>query len=235
MPYPVPPPEPPAIIYIAKPKKVALTVAAWRWRHPQQPRRNTGTKPRYRSARSHTCPSRTRSHTPRDYPSHGSASRNRRPPSGSRKRRGSGGISAPGSCQRTGNCDCSARFLVYDLPIGFGRKCHCHSESGTNHRGAEKTGEKSGRKAGKLVSGPGRQLEDNSPEPQDIPVPEPPLEPAPSGQQEFDIPTPGITPAPTTPAAPTPRPKPAAPPGVRTPPAGRTVPFPVSPGRYYRS
>ncbi|PSB05317.1 hypothetical protein C7B69_25610, partial [filamentous cyanobacterium Phorm 46] len=28
MPYPVPPPEPPAIIYIAKPKKAALTVAA---------------------------------------------------------------------------------------------------------------------------------------------------------------------------------------------------------------
>jgi len=74
----------------------------------------------------------------------------------------------------------------------------------------------------------GRQLEDNSPEPAEIPVPEPALEPAPSGQQEFDIPTPGITPAPTTPPAPTPKPKPAAP-GVPTPPAGRTVPFPVSP------
>ncbi len=228
MPYPVPPPEPPAIIYIAKPKKVALTVAAGDGDTRSNPAEIPESSPDIVQPEPTPAPAQPAATLLGTTPATDTASRNGRPPSLRGKRRGSGGNSASGSCQRTRNSSTSARFLVYGLPIGFGRKCHCHSESGTNRRGAEKTGEKSGRKAGKLVSGQGRQLEDNSPEPAEIPVPEPALEPAPSGQQEFDIPTPGTTPAPTTPPAPTPKPKPAAP-GVPTPPAGRTVPFPVSP------
>ena len=152
MPYPVPPPEPPAIIYIAKPKKVALTVAAGDGDTRSNPAEIPESSPDIVQPEPTAAPAEPAATLL------GTTPATDRPvemadPSLRGKRRRRGGISASGSYQRTGNCECSARFLVYDLPIGFGRKCHCHSESGTNRRGAEKTGEKSGRKAGKWVSG----------------------------------------------------------------------------------
>jgi Protein of unknown function (DUF3769) len=67
-----------------------------------------------------------------------------------------------------------------------------------------------------------QQPENKPSEPVEIPLPEPTPEPAPSGQQQLEIPTPATPP--------TPQPKPSPVPGQRTPPRQRTVPLPVTPG-----
>ncbi len=83
---------------------------------------------------------------------------------------------------------------------------------------------------GVQAKGQQQQLEDKAPpEPQEIPVPEPIQETTPSGQQQLEIPTPGTDPTLRTPTTPKPQPKKVPAPGVRTAPSQRTVPFPVSP------
>ncbi|MEG4630900.1 DUF3769 domain-containing protein [Microcoleus sp. AR_TQ3_B6] len=228
MPYPVPPPEPPAIIYIAKPKKVALTVAAGDGDSRSNPAEIPEPSPDI------VQPEPAPAQAERAAPLLGTTPATDRPPE----------IADPLASVESG-----------DAVVGFQRRVPVREpettalqqdssfttyqlgsvENAIAVRNRERTAEAQRKQERNLVGkqeswyqAQGRQLEDNSPEPQDIPVPEPP-EPAPSGQQEFEIPTPGTTPAPTTPPAPTPKPKPAAPPGVRTPPSGRTVPFPVSP------
>ncbi|WP_445172532.1 DUF3769 domain-containing protein [Microcoleus sp.] len=229
MPYPVPPPEPPAIIYIAKPKKVALTVAAG----DGDTRSNPAEIPEPSPDIVHPEPTPAPAEPAATLL--GTTPATDRPPEMTDPLASVESGEAVVGFQRrvfvrepeTATVEQDSSFTTYQLGS---------VENATAIRNWERTAEAQRKQeknqAGKQESwyqAQGRQLEDNSPEPQDIPVPEPALELAPSGQQEFDIPTPGITPAPTTPPAPTPKPKPAAPPGVRTPPAGRTVPFPVSP------
>ncbi|MEG4588017.1 DUF3769 domain-containing protein [Microcoleus sp. MOSTC5] len=228
MPYPVPPPEPSAIIYIAKPKKVALTVAAGDGDTRSNPAEIPEPSPdivQPEPTPAPAAPAATLLGTtpatdrPPEMPDplaeveSGEAvvGFQRRPPVGEPK---------------TAETPKDSSFTSYQLGS---------VENAIAIRNRKRTAEAQKQQERNLVGkqeswyqAQGRQLEDNSPEPAEIPVPEPAPEPAPSGQQQFDIPTPGTTPAPRTPAAPTPKPKPAAP-GVRTAPSQRTVPFPVSP------
>lgn len=228
MPYPVPPPEPPGIIYIAKPKKVALTVAA----NDGDTRSNPAEIPE--PSPDIVQPEPTPAQAEPAATLLGTTPATDRPPE----------IADP-----------LAEVERGDAVVGFQRRAPVREpetaadrqdspftsyqlgsvENAVAIRNRERTAQAQ-RKQEKNLAGKqeswyqaqGRQLEDNSPEPAEIPVPEPAPETAPSGQQQFDIPTPGTAPAPRTPAAPTPKPKPAAP-GVRTAPSQRTVPFPVSP------
>ena len=223
MPYPVPPPEPPAIIYIAKPKKVALTVAAGDGDTRSNPAEIPEPSPDIVQPEPTPAPAETAATLLGTTPA-----TDRPPEMADPLAELESGEAVVGFQRRvpvrepeTATVEQDSSFTTYQLGS---------VENATAIRNRERTAEAQRKQeknqAGKQESwyqAQGRQLEDNSPEPQDIPVPEPALEPSPSGQQEFDIPTP------TTPPAPTPKPKPAAPPGVRTPPAGRTVPFPVSP------
>ncbi|MEG4508003.1 DUF3769 domain-containing protein [Microcoleus sp. F6_B4] len=229
MPYPVPPPEPPGIIYIAKPKKAALTVAVGDGDTRSNPAEIPEPSPDIvqpeptpalaepAATLLGTTPATDRPDAeiadPLGEVESGDAvvGFQRRPPAGE---------------PETAETQQDSSFTAYQLGS---------VENAIAVRNRERTAEAQRKQerniAGKQESwyqAQGRQLEDNSPEPAEIPVPEPAPEPAPSGQQQFDIPTPGTAPAPTTPPAPKPKPKPAAP-GVRTPPAGRTVPFPVTP------
>ncbi|MEP6515840.1 DUF3769 domain-containing protein [Microcoleus vaginatus] len=229
MPYPVPPPEPPGIIYIAKPKKVALTVAAGDGDTRSNPAEIPEPSPDIVQPEPTPAPTEPAATllgtTPAtDQPPEiadplaavesGEAvvGFQRRPPVGE---------------PETAETPKDSSFTAYQLGS---------VENAVAIRNRKRTAEAQKQQERNLVGkqeswyqAQGRQLEDNSPEPAEIPVPEPAPEPAPSGQQQFDIPTPGTAPAPRTPAAPTPKPKPAAPPGVRTAPSQRTVPFPVTP------
>ncbi|MEG4343257.1 DUF3769 domain-containing protein [Microcoleus sp. A003_D6] len=228
MPYPVPPPEPPAIIYIAKPKKVALAVAAGDGDTRSNPAEIPEPSPDIVQPPQPTAQAEPAAALL------GTTAATDRPPEiadplaavesgdavvGFQRR-------APAGEPETAETPKDSSFTAYQLGS---------VENAVAIRNRKRTAEGQKQQERNLVEkqeswyqAQGRQLEDNFPEPAEIPVPEPAPEPAPSGQQQFDIPTPGTTPAPRTPAAPTPKPKPAAP-GVRTPPAGRTVPFPVSP------
>ncbi|MEG4404415.1 DUF3769 domain-containing protein [Microcoleus sp. MON2_D5] len=225
MPYPVPPPEPPGIIYIAKPKKVALTVAAADGDTRSNPTEIPEPSPDIVEPEPTPAPAEPAATllgtTPAtDQPPEiadplaavesGEAvvGFQRRPP-----------VGEPESAETPKD----SSFTAYQLGS---------VENALAIRNRKRTAEAQkqqernlGGKQESWYQAQGRQLEDNPPEPAEIPVPEP----APSGQQQFDIPTPGTAPAPRTPAAPTPKPKPAAPPGVRTAPSQRTVPFPVTP------
>jgi len=229
MPYPVPPPEPPAIIYIAKPKKVVLTVAAGDGDTRSNPAEIPESSPDIVQPEPTPAPAEPAATLL------GTTPATDRPPEMADPLASVESGDAVVGIQRlvpvreleTAALQQDSSFTTYQLGS---------VENATAIRNRERTAEAQRKQernqAGKQESwyqAQGRQLEDNSPEPAEIPVPEPALEPAPSGQQEFDIPTPGTAPAPTTPPAPTPKPKPAAPPGVRTPPPGRTVPFPVNP------
>ncbi|MEG4055309.1 MULTISPECIES: DUF3769 domain-containing protein [unclassified Microcoleus] len=229
MPYPVPPPEPPGIIYIAKPKKVALTVAAGDGDTLRNPAEIPEPSPDIVQPEPTPAPKEPAATllgtTPAtDQPPEiadplaevesGDAvlGFQRRPPVGE---------------PETAETPKDSSFTAYQLGS---------VENAIAIRNRERTAEAQRKQERNVVGkqeswyqAQGRQLEDNPPEPAEIPVPEPAPEPAPSGQQQFDIPTPGTAPAPRTPAAPTPKPKPAAPPGVRTAPSQRTVPFPVTP------
>jgi lipopolysaccharide export system protein LptA len=228
MPYPVPPPEPPAIIYIAKPKKVALTVAAGDGDTRSNPAEIPEPSPDI------VQPEPTPAQAESAATLLGTTPVTDRPPEMADPLASVESGEAVVGFQRrvpvrepeTATVEQDSSFTTYQLGS---------VENAISVRNRERTAQAQRKQERNLVGkqeswyqAKGLQLEDNSPEPQDIPVPEPP-EPAPSGQQEFDIPGPGTTPAPTTPTAPTPKRKPAAPPGVRTPPSRRTVPFPVSP------
>ncbi|MEG4960752.1 MULTISPECIES: DUF3769 domain-containing protein [unclassified Microcoleus] len=229
MPYPVPPPEPSAIIYIAKPKKVALTVAAGDGDTRSNPAEIPEPSPDIVQPEPTPAPAEPAATllgtTPAtDRPPEmadplaavesGEAvvGFQRRPPVGEPK---------------TGTVQQDSSFTAYQL--GSVENAIAIRNRKRTAEAQRKQERNLARKQESWYQAQGRQLEDNSPEPAEIPVPEPALEPAPSGQQQFDIPTPGTAPAPRTPAAPTPKPKPAAPPGVRTAPSQRTVPFPVTP------
>ncbi|MEG3905218.1 DUF3769 domain-containing protein [Microcoleus sp. B4-C5] len=228
MPYPVPPPEPPGIIYIAKPKKVALTVAAGDGDTRSNPAEIPEPSPDIVQPEPTPAPAEPAATLL------GTTAATDGPPEiadplaevesghavvGFQRQ-------APVEEPETAETPKDSSFTAYQLGS---------VENAIAIRNRERTAEAQRKQernlAGKQESwyqAQGRQLEDNSPEPAEIPVPEPALEPAPSGQQQFDIPTPGTAPAPRTPPAPTPKPKPAAP-GVRTAPSQRTVPFPVTP------
>src|SRR4028118_219135 len=268
MPYPVPPPEPPAIIYIAKPKKVALTVAAGDGDTRSNPAEIPEPSPDIVQPEPTPAPAEAAAtllgttpppHRPPARPAPHAKATGAEPPEPP-PAPAEAAAPPPGPPPATDRppemTDPLAEVESGEAVVGFQRRLPVREpetatveqdssftayqlgsvENAFAIRNRERTAEaqrkqerNQARKQESWYQAQGRQLEDNSPEPAEIPVPEPALELAPSGQQEFDIPTPGLTPAPTTPPAPTPKPKQAAPPGVRTPPAGRTVPFPVSP------
>ncbi|MEG4007411.1 DUF3769 domain-containing protein [Microcoleus sp. Pol11C1] len=229
MPYPVPPPEPPGIIYIAKPKKVALTVAAGDGDTRSNPAEIPEPSPDIVQPQPTPAPAEAAATLL------GTTPATDQPPAiadplaavesgdavvGFQRR-------APVGEPQTAETPKDSSFTAYQLGS---------VENAIAIRNRKRTAEAQKQQERNVVGkqeswyqAQNRQLEENPPEPAEIPVPEPALEPAPSGQQQFDIPTPGTAPAPRTPAAPTPKPKPAAPPGVRTAPSGRTVPFPVTP------
>jgi hypothetical protein len=229
MPYPVPPPEPPAIIYIAKPKKVALTVAAGDGDTRSNPAEIPEPSPDIVQPEPTPTPAEPAATLLGTTPA-----TDRPPEMADPLASVESGDAVVGFQRRvpvrepeTATVEQDSSFTTYQL--GSVENAIAIRNRQRTAEAQRKQERNQARKQESWYQAQGRQLEDNSPEPAEIPVPEPALEPSPSGQQEFDIPTPGITPAPTTPPAPTPKPKPAAPPGFRTPPAGRTVPFPVSP------
>jgi len=235
MPYPVPPPEPPAIIYIAKPKKAALTVAASDGdtasnsaetpepspeivQPPQQP-----AQVEEAAALLDTTPA-TNQQPPEIA----------HPPATVESGDAVVGFQRPVAAEKPETVEAKqdSSFTAYQLgsvenAVAARNRQKTAGEQRKNDKNALKPQES-------WYHAQGRQLEENAPLPTEIPVPEPAPEQPPTEQQQFEIPAPGTAPAPrtaptpTTPRAPTPKPKPAAP-GVRTAPSQRTVPFPVSP------
>lgn len=232
MPYPVPPPEPPGIIYIAKPKKVALTVAAGDGDTRSNPAEIPEPSPDIVQPEPTPAPAEPAATLL------GTTPANDRPPEIAdplgEVESGEAVVGfqrqAPAVEPETAETPKDSSFTAYQLgSVENAVAIRNRKRTAEAQRTEEKKQEQNlVRQQESWYQAQGRQLEDNSPEPAEIPVPEPALEPAPSGQQQFDIPTPGTAPAPRTPAAPKPKPKPA-PPGVRTAPSRRTVPFPVSP------
>ena len=230
MPYPVPPPEPSAIIYIAKPQKVALTVAAGDGDTLRNPAEIPEASPEILQ-----------------------------PPQPPAQTEGAAllGTTPATSSQPLEIADPLTSVESGDAVVGFGREIPVGKpETAQAQKDSSFTAYKLGsienavaarnrqrtsaaqRKADKnLIEQPdnwyqakGQQLQDNSPEPAEIIIPEPTPEQTPTEQQQFEIPAPGTAPTPGTPPATPPKPKPATPPGVRTAPSQRTVPFPVTPG-----
>ncbi|MEG4305261.1 DUF3769 domain-containing protein [Microcoleus sp. D3_18a_C4] len=229
MPYPVPPPEPSAIIYIAKQKKVALTVAAGDGDTRSNPAEIPEPSPDIVQPEPTPAPAEPAATLLGTTPATDQPPEIADPLAEVESGDAVLGFQghAPVGERQTAETPKDSSFTAYQLGS---------VENAIAIRNRERTAEAQRKQERNLVGkqeswyqAQGRQLEDNSPQPAEIPVPEPALEPAPSGQQEFEIPAPATTPAPRTPAAPTPKPKPAAPPGVRTAPSGRTVPFPVTP------
>ncbi|MEG3932007.1 DUF3769 domain-containing protein [Microcoleus sp. T3_B1] len=228
MPYPVPPPEPSAIIYIAKPKKVALTVAAGDGDTRSHPAEIPEPSPDIVQPEPTPAPAEPAATLLGTTPATDQPPEIADPLAEVESGEAVVGFQGqtPVEEPETAETPKDSSFTAYQLGS---------VENAIAIRNRERTAEAQRKQerniAGKQESwyqAQGRQLEDNSPQPAEIPVPEPALEPAPSGQQEFEIPAPATAPAPRTPPAPTPKPKPAAP-GVRTAPSGRTVPFPVTP------
>ncbi|MEG4807690.1 DUF3769 domain-containing protein [Microcoleus sp. F8-D3] len=228
MPYPVPPPEPPAITYIAKPKKVALTVAADDGDTRSNPAEIPEPSPDIVQPEPTPAPAEPAATLL------GTTPATDRPPEIAdplgEVESGEAVVGfqrqAPAGEPETGETQQDSSFTSYQL--GSVENAIAVRNRKRTAEAQKKQERNLARKQESWYQAQGRQLEDNSPEPAEIPVPEPAPEPAPSGQQQFDIPAPGTAPAPTTPAAPKPKPKPAAP-GVRTAPSRRTVPFPVTP------
>ncbi|MEG3925155.1 MULTISPECIES: DUF3769 domain-containing protein [unclassified Microcoleus] len=229
MPYPVPPPEPSAIIYIAKQKKVALTVAAGDGDTRSNPAEIPEPSPDIVQLEPTPAPAEPAATLLGTTPATDQPPEIADPLAEVESGEAVVGFQGqtPVGERQTAETPKDSSFTAYQLGS---------VENAIAIRNRERTAEAQRKQERNLVGkqeswyqAQGRQLEDNSPQPAEIPVPEPALEPAPSGQQEFEIPAPATTPAPRTPPAPTPKPKPAAPPGVRTAPSGRTVPFPVTP------
>ncbi len=229
MPYPVPPPEPSAIIYIAiaKSKKVAPTVVAT---GDGETRSNSAEIPE---------PSPEIVQLPQQQPAAallGTSAVTGQPPE----------ILDPLTAVESGDA-----VVGFGRPVPVGKPETAETQKDSSFtayqlgsvenavaaRNRERTAPAQTKEDKNAPGQPenwyqaqGRQLQDNSPEPAEITVPEPAPEQSPAEQQQFEIPAPGTAPTPgTPPAPPQPKPKPAAPPGVRTAPSQRTVPFPVSP------
>jgi len=215
MPYPVPPPEPSAIIYIAKPKKVALTVAA----NDGDTRSNPAEIPE---------PSPEIVQPPHQEPAAallGTTPVTGQPPEIVDPLTAVESGDAVVGFQRpvpvvkpeTAEAQKDSSFTAYQLGS---------IENAVAARNRQKTAQADRnvvRQPENWYQAKGQQLKDNSPEPAEITIPEPAPEKSPTEQQQFEIPAPGTPPGP-----PQPKPKPATP-GVRTAPSQRTVPFPVSP------
>jgi len=228
MPYPVPPPEPPGIIYIAKPKKVALTVAAGDGDTRSNPAEIPEPSPDIVQPEPTPTPAEPAATLLGSTPATDGPPEmadplaevesgeavvgfQRRPPAGK---------------PETAETPKDSSFTAYQLGSvenavairNRKRTAEAQKQQERNVAGKQET----------WYQAKGQQLKDNSPEPAEITVPEPAPEQTPTEQQQFEIPAPGTAPTPGTPRAPKPKPKPAAP-GVRTAPSRRTVPFPVSP------
>ncbi len=210
MPYPVPPPEPSAIIYIAKPKKVALTVAAGDGDTRRNPAEIPEPSPDILQPEPTPAPAEPAATLLGTTPATDQPPEIADPLAAVESGEAVVGFQrqAPAREPETAETSQDASFTAYQLGS---------VENAVAIRNRERTAEAQKQQernvAGKQESwyqAQGRQLEDNSPQPAEIPVPEPALEPAPSGQQQFDIPTPGTAPAPRTPPAPKPKPKPAS-------------------------
>ena len=233
MPYPVPP-EPPAIIYITKPKKVALTVAA----SDGDTRSNSAEIPE--SSPEIIQPPPEQAQTEPSTALLGTTPATGQPPEiadplasvesgeavvGFQR---SAAVGKPETAEAQKDSFTTYQLGSVENAIAARNRQRTAGEQGKDDKNAIRQQE-SGYQA------QGRQLEDNAPVPAEIPIPEAAPEQPPSGQQQFEIPTapPGPTtpsgPKPATPPAPKPKPKPGPVPGVRTAPTQRTVPFPVSP------
>ncbi|MEG3878362.1 DUF3769 domain-containing protein [Microcoleus sp. herbarium7] len=225
MPYPVPPPEPPALIYIAlaKSKKVPLTATA----NDGDTRSNPAEIPE-------PNPEILQPPQPQAAPAPAAALLGTDPATGKPPEiiadplapAESGGAAVGFGSPVAAEVQQDSSFTAYQLGS---------VENAVAARNRKRTAPAQIKEDKNAMGQPenwyqaqGRQLQNNSPEPAEIPVPEPAPEQSPAEQQQFEIPAPGTAPAPAAPPAP-PKPKPAAPPGVRTAPSQRTVPFPVSP------
>ena len=231
MPYPVPPPEPSAIIYIAKPKKAALTVAA----SDGDTRSNSAEIPELSPEILQS--SQQEAQAEPSVALLGTTPATNQPPE----------IADPLSLTAVENGDAVVGFQR-PVPVEkpeTAETAETKKEKDTSFtayqlgsvetavaiRNRQRTAEAQ-RKEESWYQAKGQQLKDNSPEPAEIIVPEAAPETIPGGQQQFEIPTPSTAPTPATPATPPgpkPKPKPGPVPGVRTAPSQRTVPFPVSP------
>jgi hypothetical protein len=260
MSYPVPPPEPSAIIYIAKPKKVALTAAAASEgnssKHAALPESSPATSkpltasedssnraalpesPAAASEGSSNQPATPAEISPATIEPEPTAE-HLGPPvetgqpleiadalaavaSGTAKL----GFQNPTAATEPANRETvpDAAFTTYRLP-----------PAGSRNAGGPITAAPAAQVPGNVAQqqensnrAQNQQPENKPSEPVEIPVPEQTPEPAPSGGQQLEIPTPAT---PSTPQPrPQPQPKPAPVPGQRTPPGQRTVPLPVTPG-----
>jgi hypothetical protein len=231
MPYPVPPPEPSAIIYIAKPKKVALTVAA----NDGDTRSNSAEIPEPSPEIVQPEP------TPAPQPEPSAALLGTTPATGQPPEIAdpltsveSGdavvGFQRPDAVGKpaTVEAEKDASFTAYPLsPIEAAVSSPNQEPIPEAQRKEEKQQQRN------LVpqqeswyQAKGKQLEDNTPVAPDIPEPEP----SPGTQQPwFELPTPGTVPGLTPPPSQQPPLKPGQRPG-RTVPRQRTVPFPVTQG-----
>ena len=239
MPYPVLPPEPPAIIYITKPKKVALAVAA----SDEDTRSNSREipEPSPDIVLSEPTPAQATASALLLGPS---LEAGQPPEIADPVAAVENGTARLGFQHRTFVQETATKqtppdssFTTYHFAPPQNRIDPGNQEPSPEalwrqrERGEDqKQPVSSSDQSGYQAKGQQQQLEDKAPpEPQEIPVPEPIPETTPSGQQQLEIPTPGTAPALGTPTTPKPKPKPPTPPGVRTAPSQRTVPFPVSP------
>jgi hypothetical protein len=223
MPYPVSPPEPSAIIYIAKPKKVALVVAA----SDGDTRSNSAEIPESTLAIVQSEP------TPAPEPEStaellgppvetGQSSEIIDPVAAVESGAATVGFQNRGLVREpeTGEAQKDAAFTTYHLrPVQH----PIRSLNGERTAEALRTQREETPKTQERTGG---ELQDKSPEQQEIPVPDVTPTPSPESSQQLEIPTPEAAPVPKP--APKPSPKPG-PPRPRTSPSQRTVPFPVNP------
>jgi Protein of unknown function (DUF3769) len=230
MPYPVPPPEPSAIIYIAKPKKVAPAVVA----SDGDTRSNSAEIPE--STPDIVLPEPTPAREPEPIAEllgppveTGQPSEIADPVAAVESGAATVGFQNPALVREreSGETEKDSSFTTYHLRPVRRPIRSLNGEGTAEAQRAQREEIPKTEETPKMEERKGGELEDKSPEPSEIPVPEQAPGPPEGGQQQFEIPTPGTTPAPVP--QPQPKPKPATPPGQRTPPSQRTVPFPVSP------
>ena len=227
MSYPVPPPEPSAIIYIAKPKKVALVVAA----RDGDTRSNSTEIPESTPAIVQSEPIPAPEPTPSALllgptVEAGQPSEIIDPVAAVESGAATVGFQNRDLVREpeSGEAQKDAAFTTYYL-----RPVPRPIRSLNGERTAE-TPLAQREEARKMEENTGGELQDNSPQQQEIPVPDVTPAPPPSGSQQFEIPAPGTAPAPKPAPKPSPKPSPKpAQPGQRTSPSQRTVPFPVIP------
>jgi len=239
MPYPVPPPEPPAIIYITKPKTAALIVAA-----SDEDTRSNSTEipePSPDIVLSEPTPAQAAASALLLGPSLEAS----QPPEIADPVATVGNVipelrfqyQEPVEETATSRTQPDPSFTTYHfaptqnlLESGSQKPSPEALLAQRKHGGNVSLVVPSSDSIGVEAKGQQQQLEDKAPpEPQEILVPEPMQETTPSGQQQLEIPTPGTDPTLGAPTTPKPQPKKVPAPGVRTAPSQRTVPFPVSP------